>query len=60
MTLVNYLIDRLKEPSTYAGLGTVFAALGLHFSNAQVSAIVSLSLAIGGVLSVFLPEAKSK
>jgi VanZ family protein len=60
MTLVNYLIDRLKEPSTYTGLGTLLAAFGLHFSDTQVSAIVSLSLAIGGLLSVFLPEGKSQ
>jgi hypothetical protein len=60
MTIVNYLIDRLKEPSTYTGLGTLLAALGLHFSDAQVSAVVSLSLAIGGVVSVFVPEGKSR
>jgi len=60
MTIVNYLIDRLKEPSTYTGLGTFLAAIGLHFSDAQVGAVVSLLLAIGGVLSVFVPEGKSQ
>lgn len=59
MQLIPYIINRLKEPSTYVGLGTFLAALGLHLSDVQVSAIVTLSLGIGGLLSAFIPERKA-
>lgn len=58
-TLVPYIIERLKEPSTYAGLGALLAAAGIHLSDAQVGSITALALAVGGALSVFLPERKS-
>ena len=57
---VSWLGARLREPSTYAGLGILLAAL--HFGNVSdwVSAISSLGIGIGGVIAIVLPEGKRR
>jgi hypothetical protein len=52
------LAPRLREPSTYAGLASVSAALGLVFPEHIGQAIPIVGTAIGSLLAVFLPEAK--
>jgi hypothetical protein len=54
---ISWLGARLREPSTYAGIAVVLAAL--HFGNANdwVSAITSIGTGIGGVIAIVLPEA---
>ena len=50
------LIDRLKEPSTYAGLGGLAVVLGISMDsfNEWVAAAAGIAL----VLSLILPEKK--
>ena len=36
---MNWLLARLKEPSTWAGLGTVIAAVGTAFPSTAVATI---------------------
>lgn len=54
---VSWLGARLREPSTYAGLGILLAAL--HFGDVSdwVSAISSIGIGIGGIIAIVLPEA---
>ena len=54
---ISWLGARLREPSTYAGIAVVLAAL--HFGNAGdwVSAITSIGTGIGGLIAIVLPEA---
>ena len=55
---VSWLGARLREPSTYAGLGIVLAAF--HFGSVAdwVSAITSIGTGVGGIIAILLPEAK--
>ena len=55
MKLVSWLISRLKEPSTYAGLAGLALAFGL--SDAQWTAISAAVAGLAGVAAVFLSEA---
>lgn len=62
---VSWVGARLREPSTYAGLGLLLTAI-FHLSNATVLAGniqtigIGVGMVIGGVLAIILPEAKSK
>ncbi len=58
MQLVLFLLARLREASTYAGIATVLAAAGIHFSDAQWNAYVQAAMALAGVLAVLIPEGK--
>jgi hypothetical protein len=59
MNLLAYVVARLKEPSTYAGLGALLAAAGLHPSEAMLGAAVNAAMALAGLAAVLLPEAGS-
>lgn len=52
-------ISRLREPSTYAGLGVIVGALGLALSSDQVNAITTALAALGGLIAVFMREKQS-
>lgn len=56
MTALSFLLARLKEPSTYGGLGLLLAAAGLHPSDGQIAAIAQAATALAGLASVFIPE----
>lgn len=51
-----YLLERLKEPSTWRGLTALLTAVGVALSPEQVNAIVSAGLALMGVLGVFTKD----
>jgi uncharacterized membrane protein len=52
----SYLLERLKEPSTWRGLTALLTAVGVALSPDQVNAIVSAGLALMGVLGVFTKD----
>jgi hypothetical protein len=56
MTIVSFLLARLKEPSTYAGLGAILGAAGLHPGQELLSSGVNAAVALAGLLAVLLPE----
>jgi hypothetical protein len=56
MTLLAFLAARLREPSSYAGLGMLLAALGVKPSETMLDAIVQLCVAGAGLVAVLLPE----
>jgi|TARA_R110000822_G_scaffold5593_5_gene23909 hypothetical protein len=54
MSIVNFVVTRLKEPSTYAGLSGLALALGV---SGQLYAAASTALAgIAGLAAVILSE----
>lgn len=55
---MDYILARLKEPSTYKGLLALAAAFGLSVDPAQSAAVVSAILALVGVWEVFRREKK--
>lgn len=54
MNVVNWVLHRLKEPSTYAGFSALALAFGL--SDAQWAAISTAAAGLAGVAAVFLSE----
>jgi hypothetical protein len=56
---VTWLGARLREPSTYLGLGALLAAFHLADASSGVSAVTSIGLGIGGIIGILLPEGKA-
>ena len=56
---MNPVKERSKEPSTYAGLGMMIAALVAPFFPEHQDRIMQAGLALGGLLSVILGERKT-
>lgn len=58
MTVVHWLLGRLKEPSTYAGFSGIALAFGL--SAEEWSTIYTAAAAIAGVAAMLLSEAPAE
>ena len=56
---MKYLLDRLKEPSTYAGLAALLGLIGVHVSADQSAAIIQAICAIFSAVAMFVPEKKT-
>jgi len=54
MSALKWILDRAKEPSTYAGLSGLALALGL--SDAEWSAIATAAAAVCGAVAVVIAE----
>jgi hypothetical protein len=53
---MKYLINRLKEPSTYAGLAALLAAFGVSIDPGMLQAVVAVATAIAGLASILVGE----
>lgn len=51
-----YLIERLKEPSTWRGVILLLTACGAPIAPANAEQIVSVGLAVAGLIGIFLPD----
>jgi hypothetical protein len=56
---VTWIGARLREPSTYLGLGALLAAFHLADAASWVSAVTSIGLGVGGIIGILLPEGKA-
>jgi hypothetical protein len=54
MSIVNFVLTRLKEPSTYAGLSGLALALGV--SGELYSAASAAIAAVAGLIAIVLAE----
>ena len=54
MKFVSWLVNRLKEPSTYAGVASLALAFGL--TDVQWEAISAAIAGLAGLAAVFLME----
>lgn len=52
---MNFLMQRIKEPSTWAALSAIAALLGAPVGS--VDAIHSIVGGVAGLVAIFLPEA---
>jgi hypothetical protein len=55
---MSYILDRLKEASTWRGIIALVTALGVALSPEQVEAIVAGGLALIGILGAFTSDKK--
>lgn len=58
MKILNYILDRLSESSTYRGAIFLLGGLGISIVPEQANAIAAASMAIVGAINVFRKEAK--
>ena len=58
MKIVSFLVNRLKEPSTYAGFSGIALAFGL--SAEEWSTVHTAIAALAGVAAMFLSEATAE
>ncbi|MBT4769294.1 MAG: hypothetical protein HOO00_02030 [Rhodospirillaceae bacterium] len=55
----NYVIERLREPSTYAGLAGVLAALHVNLDPGLWQMIIDAAIAMAGIAAFFVREHKA-
>jgi hypothetical protein len=55
-TKMQYLVSRMKEPSTYAGLAALLAAFGLNIDAGILQAVVAILTGLAGLASVLIGE----
>ncbi len=58
-----YILDRLKEPSTWQGLVSVFtafatllAAFGFELSPNQIAAVIAFGASVRGLIGIFTKD----
>ena len=56
MSVLAYLIARLKEPSSYAGLASLLGLLGVSLAPEKFNAIVAAASTLFAAIAVFLPD----
>jgi len=54
-----WFADRLKEPSTYAGLGVLLGVLGFNVPEPTVAAAAQVLMALAGFAGIFLTDKTS-
>lgn len=55
---MNYMVDRLKERSTWIGLGGVFAAMHYWFTDVEFDAFITMLTGITGFIATVVPDKK--
>ena len=56
MQMLAYVLARLSEPSSYAGLGALLALVGVHFSDSDLGQLAQLLAAGCGLAALLLKE----
>ena len=51
-----YVIERMKEPSTWRGIVLLLTAIGVPVAPAMADAIISVGLAVAGLIGVATPD----
>ena len=54
--ILMFLLARLREPSTYAGVGALLAASGVHVDSAVLSAAIQVLISAAGLAAILIPE----
>ncbi len=57
---MTYLLERLKEPSSWRGLVMLATSVGLGLSPEQANAIIAVGTAVAGAIGVFAPNKVGK
>jgi len=57
--LITALTDRLKEPSTWVGLGSLVTAVGWKIAPDLWQAISVVGMGLGGLMAIILTEKKA-
>ena len=58
-TSISYALNRLKEPSTYAGIAAILAAFHVTVPADVWGASVQAAISLAGLVAVLLPAKKA-
>lgn len=53
-----YVVNRAKEASTWRGVIMLLTAVGLNISPEMADAIISVGIAVAGLVGMLLPDSK--
>lgn len=53
---MNYIIERLKERSTWIGLTALATAFGVYISPEMQNAIITIGVALAGLIHTVTPD----
>ena len=56
MKMKDYLVNRAKEASTWRGIILLLTAVGVPIAPAMAEAIISVGLALSGLIGVFVAD----
>jgi hypothetical protein len=56
MKALSYVANRLKEPSTWAGLGTALTGAGVYIRPDLWQEIMGVGMTVSGLIAVLLKE----
>jgi len=56
MKLIQYILDRLSENSTWRGIILLLTAIGINLNPDQSAAITGAGLSVVGLINVFRKE----
>jgi len=54
------IIERLKEPSSWAGFAAVLGVVGINIAPATWDATVAAGTAVAGLIAILVPESGAK
>lgn len=54
--VASYILNRLKEKSTWVALGSVLTGMGVAFSPENWQMIMTIGMGIPGIISVLIPS----
>ena len=57
--VIDYVVSRLRERSTWLGLVSLVTAAGLVLSEGQQEAIIATGTALAGLIATFTPDEKA-
>lgn len=52
----DYLLDRMREPSSWRGLTLLLTALGVPLAPGVSDAIIAIGLGIAGLIGAVVPD----
>ena len=53
-----YVVNRAKEASTWRGVVMLLTAVGLKITPEMADAIISVGIAVAGLVGILLPDSK--
>ena len=54
--MLQIIISRLKEPSTYAGVSSLLALFGIQIPDSKLQSISQALAALAGLAAIFMSE----
>lgn len=57
---MSFILDRIREPSTWSGIAAFAMALGLGVPPGTVEAVTQVGMGLAGLVAVFLREKSAR